>query len=80
MSVKGYTIWSSVKMTSSQCCKNTEKEAWDSPWEAGRGERMEEEDGRRKDGEKEMRGRSQEGRGWGREAQEGGFPEKTTSN
>lgn len=58
MSVKGYTIWSGVKMTSSRCCKNTEKEARDAPWEAGRGEQIEEEDG-----EREMRGRSQEGQG-----------------
>lgn len=63
MSVRGYTIWSGVKMTSSRCCKNTEKETRDAPWEAGRGEQIEEGDGRRKDGEREMRGRSQEGQG-----------------
>lgn len=45
-------------MTSSRCCKNTEKEARDAPWEAGRGERREEEDG-----EREVRGRSQEQQG-----------------
>lgn len=67
-------------MTSSRCCKNTEKEAQDSPWEAGRGERIEEGGGRRKDGDREMRGRSQEGQRWGREAQEDGFPGKTISN
>lgn len=50
-------------MTSSLCCENTEKEARDAPWEVGRGERTEEGDGRRKDGEREMRGRSQEGQG-----------------
>lgn len=57
-SVKGDTIWSSGKMTSSRCCKNTEKEAGDAPWEVGRGERREEEDG-----EREVRGRSQERQG-----------------